>query len=417
MKITDKKLIYLDNNATTAMSKDTINAMVKWCNMGNPSAGYAQPARDKIKEFQADILTMCGVGDTGTHRVIFTSGASEANCHIIRSAVMAYRSVTKVVPHVVASAIEHKSVIACLESLAEYGHCEFSLVIPDVAGQITPANVSQKLRVNTCLVVVMSANNETGVINEVAKIGNVCHRAGIPYHCDMVQSFGKFAADLSTLSSADSCSVSFHKFGGPPGIGAIVIREQFLTGWTLPAMISGSQNDHLRGGTENLPGIAASSCALRENFVDRIRRNTDLSLLKVQFLAGISLIAPVMTYFNYRAACSLGSEGCGVKRRTIVVITPEQSLPHTVLIAIVDPSAQPCNVKMKQWLESHGVIISVGSACNTASAKASHVLYALGADNFIRKGALRISIGDHNTSAEIDRTIALFAEMLKVKTF
>lgn len=445
-------MIYLDNNATTTMPKCVMKAMLTWCNRGNASASYAsaKESRAMMEDFRKYIGGICGIDtccpeprdsfastdasvnttvvakcDPARYKVIFTSGASEANSAVINAAVAAYSQARDVIPNLVISAVEHKGLIATAESLRERGLATITYVQPVVTGHVLARDVAAAIGPTTCLVCVMHANNETGAINDVAAIGLAAHSRGVPFHCDTVQTFGKFPPQ-PVRDSIDSLCVSFHKLHGPSGIGAWIIKQKFLIGWKLPPMIFGSQNEGYRGGTENLPGIGASFTAMRYNFADRGAKNRRMYELKQQLIQGLAGILPVRTYAEYYAdrpkplECVLFSQAGPQDSDE----DPEQYGPYehygpylcnTVLLSVVWTRGEICNVKIKNYLESEGIVVSVGSACNTASAKASHVLYALTADKYIRKGALRISLGDDNTSADIEKFLIAFGKAVKAQ--
>jgi cysteine desulfurase len=465
-------MIYLDNNATTTMPKCVMKAMLSWCNMGNPSASYASAvnSRAMMDNFRNYIGRLCEIDtccpedrdseytlsaqkvnkcDPARYKVIFTSGASEANSTIVSGVVAAYANARGVIPNIVISAIEHKGLISTAKALEERGAVTITYVQPVWSGHILARDVAAAIGPNTCLVCVMHANNETGAINDVAAIGKVAHERGVPFHCDTVQTFGKFS--LRPLrDSIDSFCVSFHKFRGPPGTGVLVVKQKFLLGYGIPPLIFGSQNEGYRGGTENLPGIGASYEALRYNFKNRAEKNARISGLKTLLLCELSKLFPMRTYEDYAASTmenkvipfeivvfsipsvgsgvgSVGSVGSGVSSvgsvntkllsdSDYISARDDAYLCNTVLLSVVKKRGEfICNAKLKGYLEKLGIVVSVGSACNTASSKASHVLYSMGADKYIRKGALRISLGDDNTEAEIRKFVSTFADAIRVQ--
>ena len=403
------------------MSQETIKSMVKWCNRGNPSSGYAsaKEARSLMEEFRQYVGRLCGFnpccmesrdGDTqrnsdpNAFKIIFTSGASEANCTVLAGVVAAYTSVRGITPHIIMSAIEHKSLHTMAEEYERDGRAEVTFVQPTRSGHIRPEDVAAAFRDNTCLVCVMQANNETGAINDIAQIGRMAHEHGVPFHCDTVQSFGKMPEYPNPImDNLDSFCISFHKLGGPPGIGALIIRQQLLLGYKLQPLIYGTQNEGVRGGTENLPGIGAAYTAIKQvHLVD--------ATLKPLIMRELSKHYPTCRYTQYDTSHNYPVE--------IVFMSgaSEYYLSGTLLLSVVKRyEPYMCNTKLKEYLESKGIIVSVGSACNTASAKASHVLYAMGADKYIRKGAIRVSIGADNTVEEIKKFIVEFLAGIKLQ--
>lgn len=382
-------MIYLDNNATTFMTKDVQRSMLQWCNSGNPSSGYesAKSSRAMMEDFRALLRGILKIHD---YDIIFTSGASEANGTVLAGVISLYK-----VPHVVMSAIEHKSLHSMAESYIERGLATFTFIEPTKSGHIHPSSVEKAIKPNTCLICVMHANNETGAINDVKAIGHIARKHGILFHCDTVQSFGKIPI-MPSEYYIDSLCISFHKVHGPPGVGALIMRRQLK----IPPIIFGTQNNGFRGGTENIPGIGASFTAVKSL---HMKDNTDL---KKMIMFQLSKYYPCVQYTKYTSSIPI----------QIVFLSgaTEYYLNNTLLLSIVK-NTKPyiCNSKIKEYLEKKGIIISVGSACNTASKKASHVLYAMDVDKYIRKGALRISLGCNTTYNDVSIFIDAFLEAIK----
>lgn len=409
--------VYFDNNATTIMPKEVQQAMIKWTNQGNPSAGYASAKR--CREMMDDLRKKIGLATsvettTGAvgpstipqYRVIFTSGASEANCLGLRALLDAYTE--HVGPaHMVISRVEHKSIIEFANSMIARGKMTVGWVTPRVSGRIAPEDVEREIRGNTCVIVCMHANNETGAINDISRIGQIAHKHNAVYFCDIVQSFGKIPVDLRDV---DCASVSFHKVHGPPGCGAMITKSDLLRGWRIDPMIFGTQNEGLRGGTENVPGLGAASVALAWTAKNRSAKNASTLRRKMHIMRELSKRYKTCSYRDYR-------HGVGVAPQGIVIVfisgADAAYLPGTLLFSVVKHSEpHVCNVEMRKELESMGVVVSVGSACNTASDKASHVLYALDADEHVRRGTLRVSLGDHNTDRECEKFIAAMVRVI-----
>lgn len=370
---------------------------VKWCNRGNPASGYqmAAKSREMMTEFRRAIGKIAGVSvccpearDGGTggagYKVIFTSGASESN-----ATVLSHFCARGGRNHVIASAIEHKSVLDHLNSARDRGAITLSLVRPRSTGEISPEDIRAQLRPDTTLVCVMHANNETGVINDVAAIGAIARGAGAHFHCDTAQTFGKIAIPGAAM---DSFVVSFHKIHGPPGCGALVVHEPMMP------LIYGTQNEKLRGGTENLPGIAASYCSTLLTVENRAAKNRHRRVLRQYIVRVLSRVIPVVKYSEYKPPA----------RNCIVIFGGTNVIPGTLLLSLVSPTANICNVELKKKLESRGIIVSIGSACNTSSKSASHVLDAFGADQLVKRGTLRVSIGDGTTFEDVKKFVTNF---------
>jgi cysteine desulfurase len=406
-------MIYFDNNATTMMPQEIIDIMVKWFNKGNPSAAYksAKLCKAMIREFKLYLANWGGFSlyegqggaDGGQYEIIFTSCASEANNMIIRASVDAYWAKLGTMPHVITSAIEHKSALLCLEGLAKLGRCEYSLAPTGLTGHILADDVAQLVRDNTCLISIMVANNETGAINDIKSLATMAHSYSIPFYSDVVQYFGKYKLNAAA-NGLDAFGLSFHKVHGPPGVGALAIKRAFIDGYGLEAQICGTQNNGLRGGTENVPGLAGSYAAMKFIGENRALKNKQIYSIKAQIMTNLADKWPTISYLDYIN---------GIRPASLFIVFISGLGPDylcgTLLLSVVKLQGPPmCNVKLKEALEANGAIVSIGSACNTASDKASHVLDQLGADQYIRKGTIRISIGDLNRPSEAKKFVEAF---------
>lgn len=425
----DSKMIYLDNNATTIMPPNVIQQITAWMNKGNPSASYksAQSCRKLMQDFRRYIASQCGVTsyelkDDNTppnytkdqmksvYQFIFTSCASESNNFIVRSVAAAYRMCNRKIPHIVTSTIEHKSLLRCCTALAEQGLIELTLVEANKMGFIDPDVVRRAIKPNTCLISIMSANNETGAINDIKAIGQIAHKHLVPFHTDCVQTFGKFKLDPLDCN-VDAWSVSFHKLHGPAGVGLIAIKRAFVEGFQLQAEICGTQNNDLRGGTENIMGIAGSYEALKHTWRNRSAKNAQLMRIKKYIMDELAQQLPAQTYREY---LENPTKYAAMPVYVVFISLPTANyLPNTIFLSFVrNKEPLMCNVNLKKCLEKNNIIVSVGSACNTASSKASHVLDAIGADMFIKKGALRISMPDDMTKEMASEFIKKIVEIV-----
>ena len=416
MYIMLKGKVYFDNNATTFMSPAVCAQLSCWCNRGNASASYesARQSREMMTEFRDYMLKLCRSADA-QYQIIFVSGASEANSTILRTASDAWRFAMGAVPHIVVSSIEHKSVLMAVESMRDLGLISYTLVDPTPTGHILPEAIEVAIQRDTCLIVCMSANNETGAINAIKDIGQVAHSHNIPLYVDATQSFGKFGMN-PLANNVDAFCMSFHKMGGPVGVGALIIKRQFVAGWKLKPLIYGTQENNMRGGTENIAGIAASMLALKETMQDRRVKNAAMAATRDYIVSEISKHAPSITYPAYMHRVRQGVQLPAVEIVFLSGISPAY-LPNTILLSVVKRTKPPmCNAELKRELENANIIVSIGSACNTSDAKASHVLYAMKADTLILKGAIRISLGDLNTVNEAKLFVRAFLSIVKKHT-
>lgn len=356
--------------------------------MGNPSSGYAcaKQCRDMMADFARELAPK-------GFRAIFTSGASESNSTAIQSIVNAVARVRK--PHVVCSAYEHKSITMCIEALVERGTIACTWVAPDRFGGMLEGFSKVLVPPNKYdLVICMQAQNELGAVNDVELIASLAHDCGAVMHADCVQMFGKYPLRPQHV---DSIALSFHKMHGPMGVGAWIVREDLLNGYKLQPIIYGTQNASMRGGTENLPGIAASWSGYKHTMRRRDEKNANMIHLRDRLVEWMHEGREFYTYAEW-------TEHTVIKRPyAFVLFDPDVALPGVVFFAVVLRDRLACNTELKKSLERRGIIVSVGSACNTASKYASHVLTSMLACKRMKAGALRVSFGDDSTDEDLYR--------------
>jgi cysteine desulfurase len=418
-----KRVAYLDNNATTEQCKPSIEAMAAWAKVpanASTTSEAGREARKMIEDARRSILTHCGAA--AGYTCVFTSGASESNSFIIRSTVEAYLKVKKVKPHVLTSLTEHKSVRDTCAILERGGYCDVTYVAPGISGCIPSKLIEAGIKPNTCLVTIMSANNELGCVNDLAKMAAIAHARHVPFHSDCVQTFGKYKYNLPKLG-IDAISASFHKLYGPKGCGVLIVNNDLISGYGLEAQIAGSQEFGLRGGTENIQAIAGAIAAFKHTWTRRATKNAHMAKLRGYLIDSLSAKFDIGDYKDYVGIASTGANAlaslvpaghdAGVKLVFLSATGPEtdppRTLPNTLLVSIAKPEGTPfCNGKLKRALDKAGFVVSVGSACNTTSAKASHVLDAIRAPDVIKKGVIRISLCDNTTKVEIDGFVKAF---------
>lgn len=414
-----QKFIYLDNNATTRTCDEATKVMTDWiqsCSNPSGSSWLSKASKMLIDKSQKYVNNLCSLKDK--YYVLFTSGASESNCTVVQMVIEAwYRNVGSV-PHIITSAVEHKSVLDCLKHMQESGRIELTVIEPDMYGIIDPQQVDDAIKKNTALVTIMFANNELGAINCVRKIGEAAHKHNVPFHTDAVQIFGKVQLDIPRFN-IDALSMSFHKLYGPPGVGMLIISKAFVDGYGLKSQISGSQQHGLRGGTENIPGIAGATAAMVQNFKNRTVKNQHLMRLRNLLLDTLSRKIPIVPFSEFYDTGNLYETRGGKphKGKAICILGPPKDqknsyLPSTVLISCIDYDKPFCNVKFKKLLESQGVIVSIGSACNTSSKHASHVIQSIKAPPIVKRGILRVSFGDLNTTADVKNFALIFIKSI-----
>lgn len=407
---------YFDSNGTTWIHPKALRAYNRAARLGNASAGYAQEARDIIQNAQNIIAEHTNVSQD--YQIIFNSGASEGNNLIIRSVAFAPWGVK---PHIILSSIEHKTSLDCAKKLANAGHIELSLVKPDIDSRIDPINVAKEIKPTTRLVSIMSCNNETGALMDLKTIGSICRESGVLFHSDVVQSFGKTKIPVPELG-LDAITFSAHKLYGPQGVGGMVLSGRMADAIDTGCMcIAGSQFNGLRGGTQNIPGIAAFSAAMKETFYKRGEKNQRLLDLKTQFVRDMSQSFPLIPYDRYAGRGeNYGFGENGSKQVGMVILgptvwgepDPATTSPNTILFSLIrtephNKNDRICNIILKKYLADRGFHISIGSACNTSNSEPSHVLESIRAPFIIRSGVVRVSMHDKTTPGEVRTLVRL----------
>jgi cysteine desulfurase len=281
----------------------------------------------------------------------------------------------------------------------------------------------------------MHVNNEIGVVNDIAQIAKAAQSRGIPFHTDAVQSIGKWPIAMAQSGQEiDALSLSFHKLYGPTGIGALVVSPRVAKLLGKTPQICGSQNSGLRGGTDNVSGIAGSSESMRVTFKHRCAKNKHLMDMKariIQTLVGFFKFGKIDRYVGKPDTFAvMGPDRSGQEHKRnwngeIVFLGPTlgcgmpnlgKTSPNTLLMSFVKygPLEQHfCNVRLKHELWESGIIVSIGSACNTANPQPSHVLKELRLPYIVRCGVIRVSLGDYNTIDECDQFCRKLIELVQ----
>lgn len=361
--------VYADNAATTKMSETAIKAMDDaiqnyW---GNPSSLHSigQSAAEALQKAREDIAEVLGCT---AREIYFTSGGSEADNQAIISA--ARIGAKKGKKHIISTAFEHHAVLHTLKKLEKEG---FEVELLDVSknANITPEQVKNAIRDDTCLVTVMFANNEIGSILPIAEIGAICREKGILFHTDAVQAAGHLHINVAE-QNIDMLSLSAHKFHGPKGVGVLYAKK----GIPLTVLIEGgAQERGKRAGTENLPAIISMAAALKEANANLDVNAARMSRLRDKLIDGLSKI-----------------------EHSALNGTRENRLPGNVNFIFEGIEGE----SLLLLLDDRGICASSGSACTSGSLDPSHVLLAIGRPHEIAHGSLRLSLSEWTTEEEID---------------
>jgi len=379
--------IYLDHAATTPVRHEVREAMLPFLGeeaFGNPSSGhhFGRAARAGLENARAQVATALGVG---VREVLFTSGGTEADNMAVLGAAMQQLAGGNAHPHIVSSPTEHKAVLAALHEAERLG-ARVTLLPVGKNGVVDLAALDAQLAAPAAsrptLISIMWVNNETGVIQPVPAIAERCAAAGIPFHTDAVQAFGKIPVDLRTVPVA-SAVVSAHKIGGPKGVGAIVVRDRK----GVRGMVhGGGQQGGLRPGTENVAGAvglgAAAELAARE---------------QPATYAHLRGIRDALESALRAAVPDLVVHGAGAERGPNIL---NMSAPG------IDSEA------MLMHLDLAGLACASGSACSTGAVEPSHVLTAMGVPHDLAIAAVRMSVGSLSAMDQVPHVTQTYTQCL-----
>lgn len=371
--------IYLDNNATTAMDERVVEAMMPYLSgpFGNPSSThrYGRAAREAIDVARAQVASLVGAQ---ANQLVFTGGGSEANNLAIKGVALAQqRDRSAPFGRLLISGIEHDCVLEPAEALASQGWA-LDVIPAQRDGTIAPSTVQQMLADQTkgqaALVSVMMANNETGVLQDVAAIAKLARDAGAVMHTDAVQAAGKIPVDFRD-SGAHLMTLSAHKLYGPKGVGALIADRSV----DLEPLIHGGGHERgLRAGTENLASIVGFGMAAQLAREELEQRQEYLLELRQMLEQQLSFI-PELTLFGEHAA------------RT----------PNTVQLSVPGFDGEALLME----LDRMGIAVSSGSACSSGTTEPSHVLMAMGIERDVAVGAIRVSLGMQNTAQHVQKFV------------
>lgn len=374
-------MIYLDHAATTPVDPEVFEAMAPYLQTeyGNPSSfyGLARRARGAVDEARERIAAYLGCAP---RELVFTGCGTEADNLAIKGYALAHADQGR---HIITSAIEHHAVLHACKSLEKYHGFQVTYLPVDHDGLVSVDQVAEALRPDTLLVTIMHSNNEVGTIQPIAEIGALCSERRVRLHTDAVQSMGKLPLNVEDLN-VDMLAIAGHKFYAPKGIGALYMRK----GVKLANLLDGgSQEFGRRAGTENVAGIVGMAKAV-ELLEQRMEEdNARITHLRDRLIAGV-----------------------------LARIPQAQLTGH--------PTQRVCNIASFcfHFIEGEGILLSLdfedvcvssGSACTSASLDPSHVLIAMGYPHEVAHGSVRLSLGRHNTEAEVDQVLELLPPIVE----
>jgi cysteine desulfurase len=390
-----QQIVYMDNHATTRVDPRVVEAMLPYFDSkyGNPHSVHAagHEARDAVDTARQSIATAIGAD---APEIVFTSGATESNNLAIRGVAERERRRGN---HLVSVTTEHKAVLDPLARLARRG---YGVTLLDVeqhnsprAGWLDPQKVAAAIRDDTCLVSVMLANNEIGVVQPLGEIAAMCKARDVLLHCDATQATGKMPVDVAALN-VDLMSFTAHKIYGPKGIGALYVRRRDPIVRLEPQISGGGQQEGRRSGTLNVPGIIGFATALRicldELPSEMLRlaalRNTLFAALSEQ-LANVQLCGPGLT--------EASADG------------PPLRLPGNLNVSFGDVDGEALLLAMGN------LAVSSGAACTSTDPEPSHVLRALGFTDDEARSSLRFGLGRFNDAADVDFAVQRVVEAVR----
>jgi cysteine desulfurase len=366
------KVVYLDNNATTAVAPEALEVMLPFLKdrYGNPSSMHAfggTVAHD-IRKAREQVAALLGAEPD---EIIFTSCGTESDVSAIRSGLEADANKR----HIVTTRVEHPAVHSFCKWLADHGYRVTEISV-NAEGLLDLAEVEAVLAPDTAIVTVMHANNETGILFPIERIAEMCHERGILFHTDAVQSVGKLPLDLKR-NAVDMLSLSGHKLHAPKGVGVLYVRKG--TRFT-PCMIGGHQEHGRRAGTENVASIVALGKAAELAMKAMADENTRVPTLRDRLEKELLARIP-------------DSRRNG---------NAKQRLPNTSNISYEFVEGEAILL----LLDQAGICASSGSACTSGSLEPSHVLRAMGVPFTFAHGSIRMSLSRYNTDADVDAVIA-----------
>jgi cysteine desulfurase len=359
--------VYLDYNATTPVHPAVLDAMLPWFSgrFGNASSRheYGRAARKSIDEARQRVAAAVGAHPT---EVVFTSGGSESNNLFVKGAAACFK------PGLIAvSSVEHPCVREPARALARQGWKVHQIAV-DEAGRIHDDDYAQVLQAKPLLLSVMLANNETGVVQDVAALAGQATMTHAWFHSDAVQAFGKIPVNFRDLNAhgVHALTISSHKIGGPKGAAALILDKRI----ELRPLISGGGHERgLRSGTENVPAIVGFGVAAELAVQDIELKASRMHTLREELEAGLS------------------AQGANIFSQGV------ERLPNTSYFAFADIDGDTLVGK----LDRAGFAVASGAACSSANPEPSHVLLAMHVAPELARGAVRVSLGPNTTQEQV----------------
>ncbi len=374
-----RRLIYLDNAATTKTAPEVVEAMLPYFTerFGNPSSIYnfASGNKEAISE-QRDIIAQ--VLGANSSEIYFTAGGTESDNWALKATAEAYKDKGN---HIITTKIEHHAILHTAEYLKKRGY-EITFLDVDEDGKVSLDELQKAIRPTTILISVMYANNEIGTLQPIKEIGKIAHEKGILFHTDAVQAFGQIPIDVDECH-IDMLSASAHKLNGPKGIGFLYIRK----GVKIRSFVhGGAQERKRRAGTENVPGIIGLGTAVRRAADTMKERKEKETKLRDYLIGRIEEEIPYCRLNGHRT----------------------DRLPNNVNFSFRFVEGESLLI----MLDGKGICASSGSACTSGSLDPSHVLLAIGLPHEIAHGSLRLTLSEETTREDLDYVVDCLKEIV-----
>ena len=370
--------IYLDNNATTKIDPQVVEAMMPYLTdyYANPSSMHTFGGQlgKAVNTARSQVAALLGADES---EIVFTSCGTEGDNAAIHAALLAQPEKR----HIITSQVEHPAVLNVCKQLESKGY-QVTYLSVNAKGQIDLSELEASLTGNTALVTLMYANNETGTIFPIEEIGAMVKEYGALFHVDAVQAVGKISLNMKT-STIDMLTISGHKIHAPKGIGALYVRRGVRF---RPLLVGGHQERGRRGGTENVPGIIALGKAAELELLHL--EEVTQRLTKLRDYLEQSLLAKI-------SDCEVNGDA-------------KNRLPNTTNIGFKYIEGEAILLSLNKY----GICASSGSACTSGSLEPSHVLRAMGLPYTTLHGSIRFSLSRYTTEAEIDQVIAVMPEIV-----
>ena len=366
-------MAYLDHAASTPMLPEAVEAVSEAMReVGNASSLHAtgRRARRVVEESRESLAFALGARPS---EVVFTAGGTESDNLAVKGIFWARRASGRT--RILASAVEHHAVLDAVEWLVAHEGASVTWLPVDELGRVHPDALEDALDDDVALVSVMWANNEVGTVQRIRRLADIAHASGVPFHTDAVQAVGQLHVDFSA-SGVDALTLTGHKFGGPLGVGALLLGRDVAC---IPLLHGGGQERDVRSGTLDTPGIRGLAVATAIAVERQPETASRLTGLRDDLVKRVQEAVPFAVYNG----------------------DPVERLPGNAHFSFDGCEGD----SLLLLLDARGVEVSTGSACSSGVARPSHVLVAMGQDESVARSSLRFSLGHTSTAEDVDALV------------